>query len=62
MNLAGEEDVFKYSEQTPQKDLIALGLQMPHTPRCLQLPFQSGLHYRANFPLKVFSFIGILSV
>lgn len=52
----------KHSERTPWKDPIALVLRIPHTSLRLQLSFQPGLHYRANFPLKIFSFLEILSV
>lgn len=62
VHLAGEWDFLGYSERTPQKDLILLILHIPHAFHCLQLSFQSGFHYRGNFPLKIFAFIGILSV
>lgn len=39
-DLAGEEDFFKYSEQTPQNDPITHVLLIPHSSRCLQLAFQ----------------------
>lgn len=62
VDLAGEQAFFKPSQRTPQKDLRGLALHSPRSSRCLRLSFQSGLHCRANFPSKIFSFMGNLFV